>query len=126
MQGFELYLKLDAIHKEAGKVNLGLFAYCQDISSSSCPAQLPVALSFTLCAQKASSGGQYSHQSSDVTCLKPASGWGWADFFRKSMITEASALSEFMVDGKLKLRGTLLKLDGQQIEQQPPQQPPQQ
>lgn len=109
MQGYELDLVLQANHKEDGKVQLGVFASLESKIGQS------VAFERKICSQKVGSGGAYS-------CCVPAVAnryrfkgdlWG-ADFFSKDPISSIDHLADFIVDGHIRLRCTVIKLDGRQ------------
>lgn len=107
LQGFDMYLKLQAVRTEEGKCAVALRAKLADGA---------VAADFRLCAQKAGSGGAYSHKKHSSLGLLSSSGRGWDNFFVKGPITSIDQLPDFIIDGKLKLRCTLIKLDGRQLQ----------
>lgn len=109
VQGFDLQLCLRPVHEEEGEVTLCLFNQLGNKATG--PTHTSVAINRKLCAQKAGDGGAYSHQYSGPRHYEfEGEGWGWDDFFKTGPVSSIEQLSEFIVDGQLRLRNTLLKV----------------
>lgn len=105
-------MQLKATHKEEGKVQLGLYTWVKNDATGG----LPVAVRCKLCAQKAGNGARsYSIQTRTTNRYISSKNWGLTDFFEKGPISSIDQLSKFIIDGKLKLRCTLVKVDGRQL-----------
>lgn len=112
-QGYEIHLELKAKCKGKTTVELGFFDHlkCQVTGQT----HQSVAVVRKLGAQKAGSGGAYDYKmGSSSACRYRAGGdsRGWANVFGKGPINSIDQLSEFIVDGGLKLRYTIVQLDG--------------
>lgn len=105
LQGFDLSMELTGTHKEEGTVQLGLFS----LVKSEATGAVPIAVNCMLSAQQAGGGARsYSHHQRATSLHTNGESWGWRDYFDKGPISCIDQLSDFIVDGHLKLRCTLM------------------
>lgn len=113
-QGFKLSLKLQATHSRPGMCKLGLFigygGMMADISG--CNRALSTNVSFS--TRRQGHRASYTMPSRLQCAVAQDTCMGSADYFKTGPISSITELSEFIVDGQLKLRARFKKLDGQE------------
>lgn len=106
-------MSLSFKHSEQGKCQLGLFVYYDGTTTCADTSNTVVSAEVTLSAQRP--GAPRFDNLLSWFIAAQGTCWGFPDFFDKGPISSIDQLSAFMVDGKLKLRASINKLDGRSL-----------